>query len=63
MKEEEEANYNLKRNIKEKPNSNYHDKYKHIIGDEVGKSAAQQIETNASFGIGNIGFKQLLNFI
>lgn len=50
LKEEEEASYRQRK--EEKPNSNYHDKYKHLIGEESGVSAAQRLETNEQFGCG-----------
>lgn len=34
------------------PNSNYKDKYKHLIGDEAAKDAAKQTTANRSYGFG-----------
>lgn len=34
------------------PNSNYKDKYKHLIGEESAKQAAKQTTANRSYGFG-----------
>ena len=52
LKEEEEASYRKRKKDEEKPNSSYHEKYKHLIGEECGKSTAQRLETNEQFGCG-----------
>ena len=52
LQEQEEASYRQRKKGEEKPNSNYNDKYKHLIGEESGKSAAQRLETNEQFGCG-----------
>lgn len=35
-----------------KPNSNYKDKYVHLIGQEAAEKAAKKTETNKSYGFG-----------
>lgn len=35
-----------------KPNSNYKDKYAHLIGQEAAVKAAKKTETNKSYGFG-----------
>ena len=37
---------------KVQPNTNYRDKYKHLIGDTAAKDAAQSTVTNRSYGFG-----------
>lgn len=36
------------------PNSNYKDKYVHLIGQEAAEKAAKKTETNKSYGFGKI---------
>lgn len=36
------------------PNSNYKDKYVHLIGQDSALSAAKKTESNKSYGFGNI---------
>lgn len=36
------------------PNSNYKDKYAHIIGQEAALEAARKTETNQSYGFGKL---------
>lgn len=36
------------------PNSNYKDKYKHLIGDEAAKKGAKQTTANRSYGFGEL---------
>ena len=50
--QEEEESYRRRKKDDDKPNSSYHEKYKHLIGEESGKSAAQRLETNEQFGCG-----------
>lgn len=38
------------------PNSNYKDKYAHIIGQEAALEAARKTETNKSYGFGKYIF-------
>lgn len=38
--------------VKVQPNTNYRDKYKHLIGDTAAKEAAQSTVTNRSYGFG-----------
>lgn len=52
LKEQEETSYRKRKKDDEKPNSSYQEKYKHLIGEESGKSAAQRLETNEQFGCG-----------
>lgn len=35
-----------------KPNSNYKDKYVHLIGEEAAEKAAKKTETNKNYGFG-----------
>ena len=44
------------------PNSNYKDKYVHLIGQEAALSAARKTETNKSYGFGKISLQQFFNF-
>ncbi|XP_008543467.1 sperm-associated antigen 7 homolog [Microplitis demolitor] len=48
--EEEEICYSKKRKNDFIPNTNYKDKYKHIIGEEVALEAARKTEANSSYG-------------
>lgn len=41
-----------KRNKKFIPNSNYKDKYAHLIGQDAALDAAKKTETNKSYGFG-----------
>lgn len=36
------------------PNSNYKDKYAHLIGQDAALEAAKKTETNKSYGFGNL---------
>ncbi|XP_060577223.1 sperm-associated antigen 7 homolog [Ruditapes philippinarum] len=47
--EEQESSYINKRKVIQ-PNTNYKDKYKHLIGDTAAKDAAQSTFTNRSYG-------------
>ncbi|XP_015601338.1 sperm-associated antigen 7 homolog [Cephus cinctus] len=49
-KEEEEAAKSRKRKQDFVPNSNYKDKYKHLIGEEAALEAARKTEANSSYG-------------
>ena len=49
--EQQESAFDNKRK-KIQPNSNYKDKYKHLIGDTAAKDAAQSTFTNRSYGFG-----------
>ncbi|XP_057332422.1 sperm-associated antigen 7 homolog [Microplitis mediator] len=48
--EEEEICYSKKRKNDFIPNTNYKDKYKHIIGEEAALEAARKTEANSSYG-------------
>lgn len=39
------------------PNSNYKDKYVHLIGQDAALEAAKLTVSNKTYGYGNIGFK------
>lgn len=48
----EEKTVNKRKREKFVPNSNYKDKYAHIIGQEAALEAARKTETNQSYGFG-----------
>lgn len=50
LKEQEQFAANVKPDKKMQPNSNYRDKYKHLIGDVAAKDAAQSTKTNRTYG-------------
>ncbi|XP_074110522.1 sperm-associated antigen 7 homolog [Cotesia typhae] len=49
-KEKQENFHSKKRKIDFIPNTNYKDKYKHIIGEEAALEAARKTEANSSYG-------------
>lgn len=51
LEEEREASTNKKQK-KFIPNSNYKDKYAHLIGQDAALKAAKKTETNKSYGFG-----------
>lgn len=42
-----------------KPNSNYKDKYAHLIGQDAAIEAAKKTETNKSYGFGETFFEYI----
>lgn len=52
LEEKQKAELNKVKPVEVKPNSNYKDKYAHLIGQDAAVKAAKRTETNKNYGFG-----------
>lgn len=59
--EKQKAELNDVKTVEVKPNSNYKDKYAHLIGQDAAVEAAKKTESNKSYGFGRTWWFQIRN--